>query len=215
MLETDFVPALEKDSRWLMVVLHGLGDSMEGYRWLPQMLRLPQINYLLVNAPDAYYGGFSWYDFALDPAPGVRRSYGALSALLDQQRECGFPAERMFVFGFSQGCLMTIEVGLRYPHRFAGLIGISGYVHEPDRLLKELSPLALEQRFLLTHGTHDSLIPIGRVREQVALLKACGLKIEWHEFIKEHTIAGEEELRVIREFVEKGCERNASEGGGL
>jgi phospholipase/carboxylesterase len=105
------------------------------------------------------------------------------------------------LFGFSQGCLMTIEAGLRYPHRFAGLIGISGYVHDPERAIRELSPVALEQRFLVTHGTNDPLIPFAEVREQINLLKAEGLHIEWHEFVKAHTIAGEEELDVIRNFV--------------
>ena len=32
MLETELIPAREKNSRRLMVVLHGLGDSLEGYR---------------------------------------------------------------------------------------------------------------------------------------------------------------------------------------
>ena len=96
---------------------------------------------------------------------------------------------------------MTIEVGLRYPHRFAGLAGVSGYVHEPERLLKELSPVALQQRFLITHGTEDPLIPFGAVREQINRLKAEGIHIEWHEFVKAHTIAGEEELVVIRDFI--------------
>lgn len=215
MLETDFVPAQEKDSRWLMVVLHGLGDSMEGYRWLPQMLRMPRLNYLLVNAPDTYYGGFSWYDFALDPAPGVRRSYAELSSLLDNQRQRGFRTGETFVFGFSQGCLMTIEVGLRYPDRFAGLIGISGYAHEPERLLKELSPVAMQQRFLLTHGTRDPLIPLEPVRVQVKLLKSAGLQIEWHEFAKEHTIAGEEELKVIRQFIQNCFDFELPKGGSV
>ena len=57
MLVTELVPAREPDSRRLMVVLHGLGDSMDGYRWMPQELDLPWLNYLLVNAPDDYYGG--------------------------------------------------------------------------------------------------------------------------------------------------------------
>jgi phospholipase/carboxylesterase len=96
---------------------------------------------------------------------------------------------------------MTIETGLRYPHRFAGLVGISGYVHEPERLLRELSPVAREQRFLITHGTDDPLIPFAAVREQIDLLKTGGLQIEWHEFAKAHTIAGETELAVIRDFV--------------
>ena len=184
-----------------MVVLHGLGDSVAGYRWLPSMLGLPWMNYLLVNAPDSYYGGFSWYDYDGTPGPGILRSRKLLFALLDEQREKGFPTKETILFGFSQGCLMTWEAGLRYPHLFAGLVGISGYAHEPEQALKELSPVALQQRFLITHGTQDPLIPFAQVRQQVNLLKAAGLRIEWHEFAKAHTIAGEEELEVIRKFV--------------
>ena len=113
MLVTDFIPAEEKGSRRLMVLLHGLGDSMEGYRWMPETLQLPWMNYLLVNAPDGYYGGFSWYDFASNPAPGIKRSRELLFQMLDGLREKGFPTSETILFGFSQGCLMTLEVGLR------------------------------------------------------------------------------------------------------
>jgi predicted esterase len=201
MLETDLVRAREKDSPRLMIVLHGLGDSMEGYRWLPTALDLPWLNYLLVNAPDPYFGGYAWYDFSGDAGTGVERSRAFLFELLDEQRKRGWPTEQTMLFGFSQGSLMTIEIGLRYPHLFAGLIGISGYVHEPESSIRELPPVALQQRFLITHGTDDPLIPFGPVREQVNLLKAEGLSIQWHEFVKAHTIAGEEELTVIRDFV--------------
>ncbi|MEW6301977.1 MAG: serine esterase [Verrucomicrobiota bacterium] len=207
MLDFELLPATQKDSRKLMVVLHGLGDSMEGYRWLPPMLKLPWLNYLLVNAPDSYFGGFSWYDFAGNPAPGVTRSRKLLFELLDAQRAAGFPTEDTLLFGFSQGCLMTIEVGARYPHRLAGLIGISGHVHEVDALLNELSPAAAQQRFLITHGTDDPLIPFAEVREQINLLKATGLHLEWREFVKAHTIAGDDELDVIRDFASRGFAR--------
>jgi phospholipase/carboxylesterase len=201
MLETELIPAAEKNSRRLMIMLHGLGDSMEGYRWLPEALDLPWLNYLLVNAPDEYYGGYSWYDFAQDIVPGVARSRKLLFALLDAQRAKGFPTEQTVFGGFSQGCLMAIEVGLRYPHRLAGVVGISGHVCEPDKLIEELSPVALEQRLLITHGTVDPMIPFAGVREQVNILKGAGLHVEWHEFVKAHTIAGEMELDVIRNFI--------------
>lgn len=202
MLETELIAAADRASRRLMIVLHGLGDSMDGYRWMPPALRFPWLNYLLVNAPDEYYGGHSWYDFAHEPGPGVVRSRRELFDLLDHQRAAGFPTEQTILFGFSQGSLMTTDVGLRYPLRLAGLIGISGYVHEPERLLAELSPVATQQRLLITHGTDDPIIPFAPVREQVNQLKAEGLHIEWHEFVKEHTIAGEDELEVIRAFIE-------------
>lgn len=207
MLETEFYPAAQKDSKRLLIALHGLGDSTAGYRWMPSALRLPWLNYLLVNAPDDYYGGYSWYDFAGNPGPGIERSRKLLFALLDAQRANGFPTDETVLFGFSQGCLMTIDVGFRYPQRLAGLVGVSGYVHEPARLLQELSPVAKEQRMLFTHGTQDPLIPCAEVRQQVDGLKAAGLNITWREFAKVHTIAGDEELDVIRDFVSGGFPR--------
>lgn len=207
-LHSEFFPAQQSGSRALMIMLHGLGDSIEGYRWLPQMMNLPWMNYLLVNAPDPYYTGFSWYDFIGNMVPGVSRSAEMLFRLLDEQREAGFPTEQTIFGGFSQGCLMSIEVGLRYPKKFAGVVGISGYVCSPEKLVKEMTPVAREQRFLITHGTQDPMIPIAKVREQMEILKKAGVNLEWREFAKAHTIAGEDELQVIRNFVSAGYLRD-------
>ncbi len=204
MLDSEFFPAAQTKSRRLMVMLHGLGDSSAGFRWLPEALDLPWMNYLLVNAPEPYFGGYSWYDFAGDTEPGVLRSRKLLFELLDTQRANGFPTEQTILGGFSQGCLMTIDVGLRYPHRFAGLVGISGYVFEPEQTLNELSPVAKEQRLLITHGHFDPIVPFAVTREQINVLKGGGLHIAWHEFPKAHTIAGEPELEVIRDFIVAG-----------
>lgn len=203
-LNAELIPAPEKNSRRLMIMLHGLGDSTEGYRWWPEAMGLPWLNHLLVNAPDEYYGGYSWFDFPGDMTPGVRRSAKLLFNLLDDLRARGFPTEQTILGGFSQGSLMSVEVALRYPHRLAGVVGISGYVCEPEKLLREMSPVARNQRLLITHGTFDDIIPFGPVREQINLLKAEGLSVDWHEFNKAHTIAGEQELEVIRNFV-NGC----------
>ncbi|HEY3860668.1 MAG TPA: alpha/beta fold hydrolase [Verrucomicrobiae bacterium] len=203
MLQTELIPASQPIEPRLMVVLHGLGDSMEGYRWASRALGLPWLSYLLVNAPDIYYGGFSWYEINGDAGPGVERSRKLLFDLLDKLRGEGCPPEKIVVFGFSQGCLMSFEIGARYPHRLAGLVGVSGYVHEPERLVRELSPQAREQRFLITHGTQDTLIPIDAVREQMDILRKAGLKIEWREFEKAHTIAGAPEVSLVRDFVSK------------
>lgn len=203
MLHSELIPAAEKNSRRLMVMLHGLGDSIEGYRWLPEAMNLPWLNYLLVNAPDEYFGGWSWFDL-MDITPGVMRSRKLLFELLNDLRARGFTTEQTTLGGFSQGCLMTIDVGLRYPHKFAGLVGISGWIFGIEKLPKEFSTVAREQRLLMTHGTSDPMVTISRVRPQIPLLRAAGLNIEWREFPKAHTIHGETELAVIREFVRAG-----------
>ncbi len=202
MLHSELIPAPEKNSRRLMVMLHGLGDSLEGYRWLPEAMNLPWLNYLLVNAPDDYYGGYSWFDLN-DLLPGVQRSRKLLFELLDDLPARGFPAEQITFGGFSQGSLMAVEVGLRYPHRFAGVVCISGWVCEPEKLVQELSPVAKQQRLLLTHGTGDPLLPIDQVRTQIPLLKSAGLNLAWREFAKVHTMI-EEEIVLIRDFVRAG-----------
>ena len=75
MLDHEIIPAADKSSRRLMIMLHGLGDSMEGYRWFPDAMRLPWLNYALVNAPDDYFGGYSWFDFHGDFLPEIGRAH--------------------------------------------------------------------------------------------------------------------------------------------
>lgn len=204
MLESVFIPAAEKASKRLMVMLHGLGDSVEGYRWLPEAMNLPWLNFMLINAPDSYYGGFSWFDYPDNMAPGILRSRKLLFELLAGLQIKGFAPRDVTLGGFSQGGLMTMDVGLRYPHRLAGLVDISGWVFEIEQLLKELSPVAREQRLLISHGPFDPVIPFEPVKEQARALKKAGLTVEWHEFPKGHTIYGEDELLALRQFVQAG-----------
>ncbi len=203
MLHYEKIPAAAKNGRHLMVILHGLGDSLEGYRWLPAALNLPWLSYALVNAPDSYFGGYSWYDLPGDSHPGIVRSRKQLFELLDCLHETECPSASTYLFGFSQGCLMAWEIGIRYPRRLAACIGISGYAHQADKLLAEASPVAGEQHFLITHGRRDPLIPIDPVRADIEKFRQNSIQIEWREFQKEHTIAGLEEVETIRRFVQQ------------
>lgn len=204
MLQTNLIKAQNSSSRDLLIALHGLGDSMAGYTWVPEILGNPNLNVLLVNAPDAYYTGFAWYDFGNEPAmaaPGVERSYRLLESLLHSTAEKGFPAERTILFGFSQGCLMSTETAVRYPQRLAGVIGVSGYIHDVQRLLKLASPVACEQKFLITHGSEDPLIPLADAQRDFETLKSAGFLVDFHTFPKGHTIL-EPELPLFRRFIE-------------
>lgn len=193
-------------------MLHGLGDSTAGWRWLAGALDLPDLNYLLVNAPDPYFGGWSWFEYPGEIAPGVHRSRKLLFELLDDLRERGVPADEITLGGFSQGCLMAIETGLRYPHRLAGIAGISGWVFELENLLRDLTPVARAQRLLITHGHFDPLLPFAETQAQVRALKSAGLNVEWREFPKEHNLHGTAELAVIREFIRAGYAVGGAQG---
>ena len=134
-----FFPATQPSQK-LIVVLHGLGDSVEGFIWMPDHLNLPQADILLVNAPQPYFMGYQWYDID-DPRPGVLHARQLLGQLLTELAGQGWSSENIILFGFSQGCLVTIDFALRYPQPLAGIIGVSGYALLEGNLKKEIHPL--------------------------------------------------------------------------
>ncbi len=198
-LETRFIAAATPSTR-LIVVLHGLGDSLAGFTWMPHLLGLPWLNYLLVNAPHPYFMGFAWYDLE-NPEPGVLEGRARLRRLFAELKAQGWPAADTVLFGFSQGCLLALDFALRHEERLAGIVGVSGYVFGLERLPAELHPRAREQAWLVTHGSDDELLPIARTRQQMERLQALGIPIEWHEFPKTHTIDPQDELALIRAWI--------------
>ncbi len=209
MLNAVRIPARDATSRRTLLVLHGLGDSAEGWEWLPGELSLPWLNCLLANAPDDYFGGHSWFDLKVrdGTAPeivgdGVERSRRLIHDLIGREIAAGVSATEIAILGFSQGCVMTLDAGLRHPGRLAGLVGISGWAHQPERLIAEAAPTARALPVLVTHGLQDPLLPIDWVRPQMKLLQAAGFDLVWQEFEKEHTVAGRAEVNFIRRFLE-------------
>jgi phospholipase/carboxylesterase len=194
------LPAKTK-SKQLMVVLHGLGDSPQGFLWLPGFLRIDSLNYLLLTAPDAYYEGFSWYNISENPLQGILRSRRVLAEVFSSLEEAGYPPETTFMLGFSQGCLMTLEFGARHQHRLAGYVGISGYSIDPGVLVQEMNPEVTRGNWLITHGTYDELIPVEKVREQIRVMQNAGFAIDYREYAKAHTVDPEKELPEIRAWL--------------
>lgn len=214
MLKTDlltykYVPAKSPGGRErVMVVLHGLGDSLHGFTWLPSALGLDSLSYLLVNAPDDYYGGFSWFDFTggggdMGPAiAGIKRSRGLIRGLLDELRQQGVAGPDIFLLGFSQGCLMALDAGLRYGERLGGIVGVSGWLAFQEEYPAAFSPVVREQEFLVTHGIRDPLLPYRATQAQCEFLKAQGLRLEFKSYGKDHTML-QEEVADIRRWLEE------------
>lgn len=194
-----YVPAKEPGPRErVLVVLHGLGDSLHGFTWMPPALGLDGLSYLLVNAPDDYFGGYSWFDFTgggadMGPAiAGIKRSRGLIQGLLGELEAQGIAAADTFLFGFSQGCLMALDAGLRYGKRLGGIVGVSGWLAFQEEYPAAFSPVAKEQSFLVTHGIRDPLLPFRATQAQCAFLEAQGLRLRFKAYAKEHTMLPEE-----------------------
>ena len=186
--------------------MHGLGDSKDGWKPVADYLARPDIGWIFVQAPDVYYDGWSWFDLRLpDPYPDlttVRRSRGLLRELLDRlEQHHHISCEQIVLMGFSQGCLMALEVGLTHPRRFAGIIGISGWIADLDGYPATFGAAADQQHLLMTHGVSDPVIPIHVTRPQVKRLQGLGLDLEWREFDKAHGLDPAHEIPLLRTFL--------------
>ena len=191
----------EPKKGYLLIVLHGRGDSSDGFTWLKSNLKIPNLSVLLLNAPDPYYDGYSWYDLPPDQLQGILRSREVLERLMEEVIRQGYDPARCMLFGFSQGCLMTLEFGGRYKHKLAGYVGISGYVFDPALLLKEADPEVMKGNWLVTHGTQDDVLPVEKTRAQIKELSDNGFYIDYHEYKKAHTIDPDREFPMIREWI--------------
>ncbi len=191
----------EVPSEKILLVLHGRGDSAQQFSWIPDALQFKDINYLIVNAPDVYEDGFSWYDKPPHSLPGILRSRQLLDQLLEEIIAAGYRTEDLLVFGYSQGCLLTLEWGARVKHRLAACIGISGYCYDPEAIVRERNPESSDWPWLMTHGDEDERLPYDNTVRQVEVLKAGGLPIDFHTYQKPHKIDVWRELQMIKRYI--------------
>lgn len=194
-----FIPAKKKSDK-LMIVLHGRGDSIRPFYAFDSELNIPEMNYLLLNAPRKFMDGYTWYGEPPFQRQGVLKIREKLFDLLNDLENQGWKSENIFLFGFSQGCLISADVGLNYPKKLAGIVGISGYFNFYPRWRLNLAPEAQKTPWLFTHGIKDDVLPLDETKFGVEKLKDAGLKVEWVEFDKDHSLL-EEEYPVIRRWV--------------
>ena len=190
--EYHFLPAKES-AKFLAVCLHGRGSTLLGLRKIRHRLKLEDFDYLFMNAPDPWisedgYEGFSWYGKVPDHRSGMFRSLALLEQLMTELEQVGYTRDRILLVGFSQGCVMSLELALRSQIPFFGVIGISGTIFDPKDLLTNMPESASQTPVLMIHGTQDELIDIDKVKAKVALVSEEMPFFEFIEVTKGHSL---------------------------
>ncbi len=190
-----------------VIWMHGLGA--DGNDFVPMVRELdlhglPAIRFVFPHAnsmPVTVNGGYvmrAWYDITnadlvrREDEAGLRASQAQVEALIAREKARGIPAGRIILAGFSQGCAMALQTGLRHPEKLAGLMCLSGYVPLADKLSNERSVESLGTPVFMVHGRGDGVIPIVRAEQSRDLLKALGYQVEWHEYMMQHSLCQEE-----------------------
>lgn len=196
---SEFIPSA-KPSKKLMLVLHGKGDSTRPFRKFNEEIGIAQMNYLLLNAPRKYLNGFSWYGDPPFQAGAVPKMRQRLQRVIDDLVAQGWKTSDIFVFGFSQGCLIGADLVLHDHRDFAGFVGVSGYFHFYPGWRKTLEQKSHKTPWVLFHGQGDRILPIEDTRYGARKLASLGVQIEWTESTKGHSM-DQDEADLIHEWL--------------
>jgi phospholipase/carboxylesterase len=178
-------PATGNAPKQLVVSLHGRGANGDDLIGLAPVMaqHLPDAMFLSPDAPlpvDGFSTGLQWFDSSnRDPAhmaAGVRAAAPAIDAFLDHHLAAhGLTDANLAIFGFSQGCRMTLHVGLRRQNCPAVLLGFSGSLAAPESLADEIT---VRPPVLLVHGEADDIVPHSSLAIAEAALKDAGVAVE-------------------------------------
>ncbi len=186
----------------LLIVMHGLGDRMESFRDFPDLLFGDRIHTLLLNAPDPYVVGFSWYELDGRQGPGLRRSRQLLEEIADRLGSTepgmpGVPKERIVLSGFSQGAVVSLYTALRAAKAFAGVGALSGYFYGSA---DEISDAGRKTPVFMAHGLFDPVLPCETSRGHATMLEEAGIPLTWREYSIDHSLCTEE-MQDFRSFL--------------
>jgi len=190
-----------------IIWMHGLGA--DGNDFVPlvrelDLTGLPGIRFVFPHAdtmPVTVNNGYvmrSWYDIVhsdlgrREDEAGLRKSQAQIEALIAREKARGIPASRIILAGFSQGCAMTLQTGLRHPETLAGMLCLSGYLPIAQTVAAERSEASLATPIFMGHGTADGVVPIARAAQSRDLLVATGYQVEWHDYPMQHSLCQQE-----------------------
>ncbi|WPO00350.1 alpha/beta hydrolase [Pseudomonas sp. MUP55] len=194
----------------LVIFLHGFGSNEEDLFGIKDALPSTW-TYLSVRAPmPVEPRGYRW--FTKTPGDG---DYDGVTADLQSSARLiedfvgkatakyHTQSDRVFLVGFSQGAIMSYEVGLRRPELLRGIAALSGSVLpvlkaelKPNEALGKLA-------IFIGHGTLDQALPYASGTRANEVLQGIGLKPQFHGYPgMNHTIS-EAEIQDLKAWLEE------------
>jgi phospholipase/carboxylesterase len=195
----------------LIVAIHGYGDRMGAYAGTNSQLCPQGAIGLYPESPFPFENegkiGWTWWLWA-DSASGMSQQLTKeqsidwiLSCIGRVKAKYRVDTNAVFLFGFSQGGMLTYEIGVRYPKLFRGLIPAGGLLdfrfdslHRFDTLCRHLPLRAL-------HGAYDDVVEFGADQASSDTLRNRGMPAELLRYPARHELT-KEMMEDARDFVQ-------------
>ena len=172
-LNTTILNPLSKEKPKNAVILcHGYGGDGKDISLLASYWRtyLPDTLFVCPDAPEKCAvspKGFQWFDLMDQTHDQILvKSLVAeikLNTLIDEvKKNNNLTGEKIAIGGFSQGCMISLQTGIKRKDKINSIIGYSGKIIDTMHLQNNINS---RPDIILMHGDKDEIVPISFLLE--------------------------------------------------
>ena len=182
-------PFSKNKPQQVIVLCHGYGGDGKDISTLAIHWQrfLPEAIFLCPNAPEICAvnpQGYQWFDLSSDKEELILEKSliveEKLNTFIDQiLNNFQLEPNNLALVGFSQGCMLSIQIALKKKKQISCLIGYSGKVINQKHLSDNIHS---KPKIFLMHGANDTLVPPTHLLEAKEYLVKHGLKIKTKMF---------------------------------
>ena len=175
----------DEEIKSAVILLHGYGGdgkdiSMLSLNW---KRHLPNTIFLCPNGYEKCSinpNGYQWFDLSKDDPKyilnEVIKAEEKINVFIREIKDkYNLKNRNICLSGFSQGCMMALNVGLTSLENFGCIIGFSGKIIDKDDLEKRIKS---NTKTLLVHGDQDAVVPPNSLLEAKDFLIRKKIPIE-------------------------------------
>lgn len=202
-------PSVKTDKPPVLILLHGYGSNEADLFGLQSQF---PANFLVISvrAPIAMTANsFQW--FRMETVNGVmqgdpddlKNSREKIKALIPEvTAKYKADPKQVYLCGFSQGAMMSYEVGLTAPELLKGIAPLSGKIFESLKTLVKSSAALKALKIFIGHGDADARVAYTYATEADSYLKKLGLSPALHTYKGLQHSINEAELKELRLWLE-------------
>ena len=148
-----------------IILLHGYGGDGQDISMLSLAWRrhLPNTIFICPNGHEKCAinpSGYQWFDLSKDDPDYIlnesKRAETKLNKFIDEiKNEFNLQNNKICLSGFSQGCMMSLNLGLISEQRYNSIVGFSGKIINQEYLIKRKN---VDADVLLIHGDADEIV---------------------------------------------------------
>jgi len=168
-----------------VILLHGYGGdgkdiSMLTLNWKRHM---PNTVFICPNGHETCHinpSGFQWFDLTKDDTDYIldqsMKAEKKIKVFINEiKQEFNLKNNQICLSGFSQGCMMSLNVGLTSEEKFLCIVGFSGKIIDQNNLKLRIKN---STKTLLIHGDADQVVPSTYLLEAKDFLIRNNIEVE-------------------------------------